>query len=447
MTKWVLPLVLAAALVFTGVWGYNQYTMNRQYAIHMENIYQKSFYELVGNVGNVETRMAKLMVSGDQGQNMMLLSEVCRQAEAALADLGQLPISHLALMRTSKYLNQLSDYAYYLSKKVSGGSTLSVEEMDNLRELHANAARLSTELHELEVSLQQGGVRWGELAERGREQFHEISDDLATQRFIQIERTGIEYPSLIYDGPFSEALQDRERAELTGTLITQKEAEEIAAEFIGRDRIARVGNASQSRGDMETWGVFIETDGPGGPIYLAVTKKGGRVLNMVAEHAPQEKKLTMEQVQEKAEVFLDSRGFPDMVPTYLQHYDGTAVINFAYQEKGIVMYPDLIKVKISLEDGTVLGFEARNYLIAHRRRNLEAPKLSKLEARALVSPSLVIESEGMAVIPTPSKQERFCYEFKGTYGEHHFIVYIDANTGEEADILQILHTENGTLAM
>jgi hypothetical protein len=78
---------------------------------------------------------------------------------------------------------------------------------------------------------------------------------------------------------------------------------------------------------------------------------------------------------------------------------------------------------------------------------LEAPKLSKLEARALVSPSLVIESEGMAVIPTPSKQERFCYEFKGSYGEHHFIVYINANTGEEADILQILHTENGTLAM
>jgi len=33
MTKFVLPIVLAVALVFTGLWGYNQYTQNRQYGI------------------------------------------------------------------------------------------------------------------------------------------------------------------------------------------------------------------------------------------------------------------------------------------------------------------------------------------------------------------------------------------------------------------------------
>ena len=53
MKHWIVPAVLAIALIFTGVWGYQQYQLNQEYMRHMENIYQKSFYELVGNVGSV----------------------------------------------------------------------------------------------------------------------------------------------------------------------------------------------------------------------------------------------------------------------------------------------------------------------------------------------------------------------------------------------------------
>ncbi|HBG76479.1 MAG TPA: hypothetical protein DDW86_05940, partial [Clostridiales bacterium] len=66
--KWVLPVILAVVLIVTGAWGFSQYRINQQYRIHMENIYQKSFYELVGNVGSVESSLAKLMVSGDENQ-------------------------------------------------------------------------------------------------------------------------------------------------------------------------------------------------------------------------------------------------------------------------------------------------------------------------------------------------------------------------------------------
>ena len=76
MKNWILPAILAVALVFTGAWGYNQYKLNQQYNTHMENFYQKSFYELVGNVSSVESGLAKLMVSGDRSQHMILLSEI-----------------------------------------------------------------------------------------------------------------------------------------------------------------------------------------------------------------------------------------------------------------------------------------------------------------------------------------------------------------------------------
>ena len=64
-----------------------------------------------------------------------------------------------------------------------------------------------------------------------------------------------------------------------------------------------------------------------------------------------------------------------------------------------------------------------------------------------MNPNLKIITSRMAVIPTEGKRERLCYEFKGELGEKRFIVYIDANTGEEADILQVIDTENGSLTM
>ena len=53
----------------------------------------------------------------------------------------------------------------------------------------------------------------------------------------------------------------------------------------------------------------------------------------------------------------------------------------------------------------------------------------------------------MAVIPTDSEKEKYVYEFfcKGEYDED-ILVYIDAETGMEADILILVTNKNGTLA-
>jgi spore germination protein len=240
MKNWIIPAVLAIALIFTGAWGYNQYRLNQQYNTHMENFYQKSFYELVGNVGSVESGLAKLMVSGDRSQHMMLLSEVSRQANGAQMDLGQLPISHVALDKTSKFLNQLADYTYFLSKKVSQGQTISVDEMGNLGKLHENAVKMNAELNQLSSELLKGSGSWGKFVSNARKEIYEASDDLYTRQFVNIQKTGIDYPSLIYDGPFSEALNHKHGTELKGAPVTEQQAKDIAIRFLGNNRVAKV---------------------------------------------------------------------------------------------------------------------------------------------------------------------------------------------------------------
>ena len=58
-----------------------------------------------------------------------------------------------------------------------------------------------------------------------------------------------------------------------------------------------------------------------------------------------------------------------------------------------------------------------------------------------------INSEGLAIIPTEYKTEILCYEFKGKVDDKEFLVYINAESGREEDVLVITNTPNGTLAM
>ena len=61
--------------------------------------------------------------------------------------------------------------------------------------------------------------------------------------------------------------------------------------------------------------------------------------------------------------------------------------------------------------------------------------------------NLDIKSERLAVIPTEWESEILCYEFKGTINDTDYLVYINAETGEEEDILLIVDTPNGILTM
>ncbi|MBM7582413.1 germination protein YpeB [Caldicoprobacter guelmensis] len=448
MTRWILTIVLAVALIVVGLWGYNQYLQNLEYRNYMENLYQKSFFELVGQIGDIETKLSKVMVSGDQGQSMVLLSDVWRQADAAQVNLGQLPLGHLSLIKTSKFLNQLADYCYYLTKKVGRDQTISLEEMNNLQKLHNSCVKLNEELKLLVDNVNSGGVKWGEIRQsKVKQELNEDVKNLIERQFIRIERTSIDYPTLIYDGPFSETLQQRRDIRLQGEAIDQRKANEIAANFIGRDRVAEVHSGPQTTADIDTWGVYVKLKDGRGTIFVSVSKRGGRVVNMISDGQVKAAKLSLAEARRSAEKFLSQKGYKSMVPTYSQKFGGTLVINFAYKQDDIVVYPDLIKVKVSLEDGTIVGFDARNYLIAHKKRDITPPKLSLDEARKLVNPNLKIKSEGLAIIPTESGGEKLCYEFKGEYGGDNFIVYIDVNSGKEVNILKIIDTANGSLVI
>lgn len=182
-------------------------------------------------------------------------------------------------------------------------------------------------------------------------------------------------------------------------------------------------------------------------INISISKKGGHIVFMNSNRDVNSEIISQEEADKKGKEFLESKGFNNMKETYYLKQEGIVTINYAYSQNNTVMYPDLIKVKVALDNGEVLGIETTGYLNNHTERNIGNIKIAKEEAKKNLNKDLQIESEGMAVIPTEWKTEILCYEFKGKVDDREFLVYINAENGREEDILIITNTPNGTLTM
>lgn len=178
---------------------------------------------------------------------------------------------------------------------------------------------------------------------------------------------------------------------------------------------------------------------------IAVSQKGGHIVYMNYYREVKEEKINPDQALEIGKKFLEEKGYSNMKETYYMMQSGNIVINYAYMQDDVTVYSDLIKLKIALDNGEILGMELAGYLNCHEERNIDKDIISKEKAKENLNKEIEIMSEGLAIIPTEFLTEILCWEFKGKVDDNEFIVYINAKNGEEEDILMIINTPNGTL--
>lgn len=436
----VLLIVVAALVIIL-------YKKQTEYKQASENSYNMAFYELVDYVQNVETYLAKSMISSTPEHGAETLTHLWRESNLAQAYLSRLPIESQELENTEKFLNQVSDYSYTLSRKNIYNENLSDEDLKNLKDLHGYSVELENTLNQLAEDLNNGRLQWGELTKKGTTAFAQQVDNISKESFSNLEENFHEYSGLIYDGAFSEHLTSNEKKGLTGEEIEEEEAKKKAEEFIGSQNIKEISNLGYSENATIPVYDFSVTNNQDETINISISKKGGHIVSMNSNRDVKTEVISQEEANNKGKEFLESKGFTSMKETYYLKQEGIVTINYAYSQNDVIMYPDLIKVKVALDDGEVLGIETSGYLNNHTTRDISKVKISKEEAKKDLNKDLAIESEGMAVIPTEWKTEILCYEFKGKVDDREFLVYINAENGREEDILVITNTPNGTLTM
>lgn len=452
--RWILPAGLLVLALLAGYWGYIQHNENRMLRVAVGNNYQRAFYNLSDHVQNAEVLLGKTLVSADPTQSQKLLEQIWQQSNQATDSLTQLPVGDAVLGRTAKFINQLGDYSRSLADQVALGKALTTEQRETLNRLYNQASSLNSELGKIHAATIDGRFNFTELVLNSSGRLAHEGRKLAGGNFQTIDTQMQKYPTLIYDGPFSDHLERGKARGLTGDEITPARARAVALSFMepgaNEDIIARVtgsveGNIPAYRVEMTRRNGGKVT---GEPAVADVSKKGGHLVWMLNPRNVTSSEIGLDEARRRAEAYMKKHGYSPMKLSYYQRNDNTITFNFAYMQDGVIIYPDLVKVVVAMDTGRVVGVDARGYLMSHRERSLPKPKLSEQQARALVSDRLQVRDRGrLALIPLGVDQEQLTWEFRGTMGEETYLVYINALDGREVNVLRLISNQDGTLTM
>ena len=410
----------------------------------VQDEYNKSMYLAVSYINNVEVDLAKLLVTSTPKMSAVTLADIWKQANLAKECLEQIPVGQNSMANASKYLTQVSDFSYTLMKQNISDIKLTEEEYEKLKHIYEDSSKLSSKMSDIYDDLNAGRIKWDELEKIGNEK---LPDNDISNSISEVGKTFQNYEGLIYDGAFSDHLLSSEPKFLSQKEISEDDAKKYIEEVILNDeKIDKIEFKGESNGKIELYNFDVTLDSKQ-KRTISITKNDCKLYLMIGDKKVREENISVEEAKKRGMEFLNKLGIDNMTETYYQKTENMIVINYAATQDNVILYPDLIKVKISLDDGKVCGVEAAGYIFNHTTRNNLKPSISQEKAKSILNSSIEIISSDMALIPTESNSEILTYEFKGKIDNREFLIYINADNAREEKVLLVIDNKNGVLTM
>lgn len=394
---------------------------------------QRAVNELCESLDNITVNLQKSLFTSTQQNLSKTAGELYREASIAKVCLDQLTDSAVADDEIYKFLSQVGAFTSFATK-----STLTNEQRNQLQQLYDYSLSLSEQMSTLRDGYYDGAVSFS-LSESTIDTDKQ-APTLFTDGINDLEQQLTDYPTLIYDGPFSDNLLNKESVFLKGKKEYSKtEASQLASKFL-KVKASELHKDKDIDGEIELYS-FSKGD-----VSISVTKKGGYICQVTQLYSPAEATISPEEAVSRGRDFLQILGYESMVSTYYAVYDGICTVNYAFKQNGIIHYPDLIKVGIALDTGEAVSLDASAYLMNHCERNIPPDTIKSSDAVKQISAQLTVLSVDEALIPLDTGKEALCYEFhcRDKKGKE-ALVYIDCVTLEEQDVLILLYADDGIL--
>lgn len=411
--------VMAGVIVWLAV-RLNDESMRAEAARReVRNACESALYDSLDSVGEMENNLAKLMASDSAASDIVIAADIYKSAGAASEAVGRLPVDPQRYEGLRKFLNQVGDFAACYIRALGEGAD--TDEYESLVETVFDA---TADVH-MTLSSAVGRVGAGDysvLEAIDAEGVIDFCGDMA-----------VEYPGMIYDGPFSDSTRPKTWRAADGKAdISEEDAVRTAEEKLGMTDCTVTGLTS---GDAELY--QIEGNVRGNSAYASVMKKGGTIASAVVSGGTGMAELDEERATARAVEHAEALGYGKLEPVWYEATEGTATVNLAPVQDGAVLYPDLVKIKVELTHGELMGVEAFSYCSDHRERTLPEARMTADSARTCVSPRLTVRSVRLAVIPKDG-DEVLCYEAACTMRGLDYFVYVDAVTGRQVDVLRVI---------
>lgn len=400
---------------------------SKNYEYKLRATQQNAVISLSEYMDNITTSLHKGMYANSVPMVAEISTSLSRDCSSAKSSLSQIIAPDSFLENTYKFLSQVGDFTYSINAGLQDGKTITDKERSTLNSLLNYSTQLSDKISVL-------------ISEYENSETLPLQTEVINTGLTDLEQSFSDYPTLIYDGPFSDHIGKEDAQMLDGlSEISEPEARSTVSEITGIEKDSLLsGKNENSTFDCYTYSTKSTS--------ISITKKGGLLCTIISSNRSGEAKISCDEAIEKGQEFLRSAGYKNMIETYYHVEDGICVINYAYSENGVTCYTDLIKVGVALDNGRILSLDARGFIMNHMARDIGSPYIAEEEAKGKLASNLTVKCTKLALIPSDSDREYLCWEFLclGERGED-LLVYIDAKAGIERDILLLLYLDGGTM--
>ena len=399
----------------------------------MATAQSENLMELNSIVDNLDSNLSKARVANTRNEQVRVLSDIAIESEMAETILERMPVGGTLTQNMTSFVNKMGDSAQSMLYSVANGRKLSDSQIATIEYMYGVNKQLKSALNEL-----------ASVADKGDMLAMLMGDEkgIMLVTFGDIENTPVETPSEINDGPFAENIEKVNPKSLEGLEeITAARAEELAQKYFADYKLSGVTCTGEAMArQIECYNITMQTGD--GEMWAQLSKRGGKVVEFNSYKDCSAKNFSVERCIDIAEDFLESLGLDDMEPVWTSENGSVCNLNFAYAEDGVVVYSDLIKIKVCEERGIVTGMEALSYVLNHSEREIQKAALSRAEAEESLNKNLEIKSCRLALIPVDG-EERLAYEFNGSMDDSEYFVYVDAENGQEIQLFTVVGTAQG----
>ena len=426
----------------TAYWGYQEHQEKNAILINAENNYQRSFHNLSYRMDILHDKIGTTLAMNSKESLSPSLIEVWRLTSQAHGDVGQLPLSLLPFNKTEEFLANIGNFSYKTAVRDLAKEPLTDKEYKTLQVLYKQSGDIQNELRGVQHMVLKKNLRWMDV-ELALASGKEPTDNTIIDGFKTVEKTvsGFAESEL---GPTMANMQKRDEnyKKIKGKTISRQEAIQIAKKYMKFDGNAKVKVTENGKGsDYGFYSVSIQNKQTGQEASMDITKKAGHPIWFINNRDIKKQTLSLNEANNKAAAFLKETGFRDLEVFESTQYDNVGVFNFVTNIKGVRIYPEAVKVKVALDNGSIIGVSAEEYLKSFQTRTIEKPAISMEQARSKVNPKFKVMEDRQAMIVNDLNQEVICYEFLGTIGEDTYRIFVNAKNGIEEKVEKLKDAE------
>ncbi|MEH7224258.1 germination protein YpeB [Bacillus sp. JJ1566] len=442
MLRGILITVLTIGIIGTGYWGYKEHQEKNAILIQAENNYQRAFHNLTYHIDLLHDKIGTTLAMNSRNSLSPTLADVWRITSEAHSDVGQLPLALMPFNKTEEFLSNIGDFSYRTAVRDLSKEPLSDEEYKTLEQLYKNAEDIQKELRTVQHLAMENNLRWMDvelaLASGEKQADNTIIDGLKT-----VEKNVAAYSESDFGVTFTTTKKDGGKfPNLEGPQINAEQAKEVAKKFLGLEGNIDMKVTENGQGSANGF-YSLEINDPKSKVntFMDITKKGGIPIWVIRNREVAKSAISLNDAFNRAQKFLKDNKFENLELFESAQYDNIAVFNFVSSVNGVRVYSDSIKMKVALDDGNIIGFTARDYLMAGKISTDRKPKISKEEAKKEINPNLEIMEDRLAIITNDLDQDVLCYEFLGTIGNDTYRIFINSENGFEEKVEKLKNAE------